>query len=60
MFDVYQTWLMIFYLGADIEKGQDSDPFSVLRVSSEIGKIEYMLIITKLASVNDNFAGWFV
>ena len=40
MFDVYQTWLMIFYLGADIEKGQDSDPLSVLRVSPEIGKIE--------------------
>ena len=50
---------MTFYLGADIEKGQDSDPLSVLRVSSDIGKIEF-LIITKLASVSDNFAGWFV
>ena len=28
------------YLGANIEKGQDSDPFSVLRVPSKIGKIE--------------------
>ena len=53
-------YIIYFYLGANIQKGQDPDPLSVLGVPSAMAKKMTMLIILNLASVTENFSASFV